>query len=216
MTFIYTDGMTVSPDNRPIGQDNTPGTPSDEKTQERRWLAAAHNDPENFHYFYDKYLSRIRGYIYRRTLDMELTNDLTALTFTNALSALDTFVWQDRLLGSWFFRIATNEIYKNSESESKIKTVGDSTTVQDNTPDPHRSQLARIILTEDQVQLYNCLRELNNQDQDILTLHYWEGLKTREVADTLELSENTVKTRLARSRRKLKQLMSEDQYKPTS
>jgi len=180
------------------------------------WLAAARENPEKFQLFYDKYLSRIRGYIYRRTLDMELTEDLTALTFTNALSTLKNFVWQDRLLGSWLFRIATNEIYKNSESESKLKTVGDSDKVQNNTPDPHRSQLARIILTEDQVQLYECLEKLNRQDQDILTLHYWEGLKTREVADALSISENTIKTRLARSRKKLKQLMAEDQHKPTS
>jgi RNA polymerase sigma-70 factor, ECF subfamily len=215
MTLGYDVLMLDSPNSRPIGQDS-PGSASDEREMERRWLQAAHKDPENFQFFYDKYLSRIRGYIYRRTLDLELTNDLSALTFTNALSTLDNFVWQDRLLGSWLFRIATNEIYKHAEGQSRLATVGNSDKVQNNTPDPHRSQLSRIILSEDQVQLYGCLEKLCNQDQDILTLYYWEGLKTREVADALNICENTVKTRLARSRKKLKQLMGEDRYKPTS
>ena len=38
----------------------------------------------------------------------------------------------------------------------------------------------------------------------VVHLHYYEGYKTREIADILELSENTVKTRLLNSRRILK------------
>ena len=38
----------------------------------------------------------------------------------------------------------------------------------------------------------------------IVHLYYYEGYKTREIADILNLSENTVKTRLVHSRRILK------------
>lgn len=38
----------------------------------------------------------------------------------------------------------------------------------------------------------------------IVHLYYYEGYKTREIADTLKLSENTVKTRLLQSRKLLK------------
>lgn len=38
----------------------------------------------------------------------------------------------------------------------------------------------------------------------IVHLHYYEGYKTREIADILKLSENTVKTRLLQSRKLLK------------
>ena len=38
----------------------------------------------------------------------------------------------------------------------------------------------------------------------IVHLHYFEGYKTREIAEILELSENTVKTRLFNSRKILK------------
>ena len=38
----------------------------------------------------------------------------------------------------------------------------------------------------------------------IVHLYYYEGYKTREIADILQLSENTVKTRLVKSRRILR------------
>ena len=38
----------------------------------------------------------------------------------------------------------------------------------------------------------------------VVHLHYFEGYKTREIAQILELSENTVKTRLLNSRKILK------------
>ena len=38
----------------------------------------------------------------------------------------------------------------------------------------------------------------------VVHLHYFEGYKTREIAQILELSENTVKTRLRQSRMILK------------
>ena len=38
----------------------------------------------------------------------------------------------------------------------------------------------------------------------VVHLHYFEGYRTREIAQILELSENTVKTRLVHSRRILK------------
>ena len=38
----------------------------------------------------------------------------------------------------------------------------------------------------------------------VVHLHYYEGYKTREIAEILGLSENTVKTRLLQSRKRLK------------
>ena len=176
--------------------------------QERTWLAASCRDPEKFRFFYEKYAERIHRFIFRRTLDPVLTEDLVALTFTNALSHLGHFRWKGIAVGTWLFRIATNEIHKHVEKEKRLATV-DGDIIQETARDPRRNQLTRMILTEDQSQLYECLHRLTQQDQDIFVLHYWEGLKTREIAEALDISENTVKTRLRRGRERLKELMSE-------
>lgn len=50
---------------------------------------------------------------------------------------------------------------------------------------------------------------MNNMDEKyrvILTLYYSEGFKIREIAQILDMDENTVKTRLARGRRQFANL----------
>jgi RNA polymerase sigma-70 factor, ECF subfamily len=180
--------------------------PKDELLLEKEWLDSACENPEEFQFFYDKYADRIGRFINIRTGDPELSRDLTALVFTKAISHLGDFQWQGFTLGSWLFRIATNEIRKHYANESRLSTVaGDGT--QNQTPDPQDGQLDSLIINEGQNFIFRCLHNLPVQDQDIFILHYWEGQKTREVADTLGISENTVKTRLARGRERLRSMM---------
>ncbi len=180
--------------------------PKGELRLEKEWLDSALKDPEEFQFFYDKYADRIGRFINIRTGDPELSRDLTALVFTKALSHLHRFEWQGFTLGSWLFRIATNEIRKHFAVEARLSTVAtDGTQLQ--AADPHDGQLDSLILTESQNFIFQCLHNLPEQDQDIFILHYWEGQKTREVAETLGISENTVKTRLARGRERLRSMM---------
>ncbi len=180
--------------------------PKNELLLEKEWLDSALDNPEEFQFFYDKYADRIGRFIRVRTGDAELTHDLTALTFTKALSNLSEFKWQGFTLGSWLFRIATNEIRKHYAREGRLSTVaGDGT--QEMAADPQSGQLDNLILTEGHQFIFQCLHNLPEQDQDIFILHYWEGQKTREVAHTLDISENTVKTRLARGRARLRSMM---------
>lgn len=51
--------------------------------------------------------------------------------------------------------------------------------------------------------------ELPEEYRMIFVLYYGEGFKTREIADALEISENTVKSRLRRGRVKLKSAISQ-------
>ena len=180
--------------------------PKNELLLEMEWFDSALNDPEKFQFFYDKYADRIGRFIRVRTGDAELSQDLTALTFTKALSHLHEFQWQGFTLGSWLFRIATNEIRKYYASEARLSTVaGDGT--QQMAADPQSGMLDNLILSESHNFIFQCLHNLPEQDQDIFILHYWEGQKTREVATTLNISENTVKTRLTRGRQRLRSLM---------
>jgi len=195
--------MTNSPSNT---NDCRRPAPKNELLLEKEWLDSALKDPEEFQFFYDKYSDRIGRFIMVRTRDSELSRDLTALTFTKALSHLNEFQWQGFTLGSWLFRIATNEIRKHFAQEGRISTVaGDGT--QNMAPDPQSGQLDNLILTEGHNFIFQCLHNLPEQDQDIFILHYWEGQKTREVAATLKISENTVKTRLTRDRERLRSMM---------
>lgn len=60
-------------------------------------------------------------------------------------------------------------------------------------------------------EFYELLNSLDEKYRIILILYYVEGFKIREIAQILELEENTVKTRLSRGR---KQLAREYRFEP--
>lgn len=56
----------------------------------------------------------------------------------------------------------------------------------------------------DNREFYELLSELSEDVRPIFLLHYGEGFSTKEVAQILDMNENTVKSKLMRGRKKLK------------
>ena len=52
------------------------------------------------------------------------------------------------------------------------------------------------------------MRSLDEKYRTILLLYYGEGFKISEIAQLLDMEENTVKTRLARGRQKFREVWS--------
>lgn len=63
------------------------------------------------------------------------------------------------------------------------------------------------IKEEQQSELVEALLQLPIKYREILILYYYDDYKIREIAELLQVSENTVKTRLVRGRGKLKALL---------
>ena len=57
-------------------------------------------------------------------------------------------------------------------------------------------------------EFYELIRELPEKDRTIFLLYYGECFNAREIAELLGWNENTVKSRLQRGRKKLKQVLS--------
>lgn len=54
---------------------------------------------------------------------------------------------------------------------------------------------------------YELLEELPEEDRALFLLYYGEGFRIREIAEILEINENTVKSRLQRGRKKLEKIL---------
>lgn len=61
---------------------------------------------------------------------------------------------------------------------------------------------------ESDYEFYELIRELPEKDRTIFVLYYGECFNAREIAELLGWNENTVKSRLQRGRKKLKQVLS--------
>ncbi len=175
---------------------------------ERQFLELAKMDPKFFDFFYKKYNRSIFSFVYRKTLDQEVAEDLTANTFTAALEKIWQFRWRGVRFSSWLYQIARNEIKKHFLKEAQLawQTAGDH---EVDPPDPRLSCLALTILSEDHRRLYECLLRLDEINQDVFILHYWEGLTTGEIAAVLDSSEGTIKSKLKREREKLRAMLLE-------
>ena len=58
-------------------------------------------------------------------------------------------------------------------------------------------------LEESDYNFYLLIKSLDYEDRMIVTLHYLMGYKIKEISQILKMNENTIKTRMARSKEKL-------------
>lgn len=65
----------------------------------------------------------------------------------------------------------------------------------------------QIAAPENDRGFYELLEELPENYRTIFLLYYGEGFHTKEIAQILEINENTVKSRLKRGRKKLEQVL---------
>lgn len=65
----------------------------------------------------------------------------------------------------------------------------------------------QLLKRDERAQLGNQVLKLKPKYREVLVLYYYEELKIHEIADVLEVSENTVKTRLKRAREQIRQVL---------
>ncbi len=176
---------------------------------EKGWFLLAKADPDQFVFFYDKYNRQVRSYLYSRTYDHDLADDLCQATFTRALDRLWQFRWQGVSFGAWLFRIAKsllNDHIRRSE-----------TRLADSIDDVKQSSQAikdKALLPDEELEdkrlnqaLHDCIEKLDPNCRDWITLHYIEGMKTAEVAVIAGVKTGTMKARLSRCLDKIREGM---------
>lgn len=102
--------------------------------------------------------------------------------------------------GTWIYRIMMNEIYRSVQ-----KNQPDSLDAMDYQGEGKSD-------TYEDTDLQRILDSLDPKDKAVIQLKYFEEMKLREIAEILGENENTVKSRLYRSLKKLKQDMEAEGY----
>ena len=102
--------------------------------------------------------------------------------------------------GTWIYRIMMNEIYRSVQ-----KNQPDSLDAMDYQGEGRTD-------TYENTDLQRILDSLDSKDKAVVQLRYFEEMKFREIAEILDENENTVKSRLYRSLRKLRQDMEAEGY----
>lgn len=101
----------------------------------------------------------------------------------------------DALGKTWLIRILINECYSILRRSKRLVSLEEFP----------REDAAEE--TEDYSDLYEALTRLPEEAKLSITLYYLEGYSVKEIASILKLSENGVKSRLARARSRLRREM---------
>ena len=91
----------------------------DEIAAERQIIEASKKDVQAFGKLYDRYFEGIFEFIYRRTDDEELADDLCSQTFVKALENLKRYEFRGLPFSAWLYRIATNEVNRHFNKKKR-------------------------------------------------------------------------------------------------
>lgn len=104
---------------------------------------------------------------------------------------------EKRYMKTWFYRIVINESVSFNRKNKRI--IYDSRLLDSHTD----GGMGR----EEQMDLHNAIDDLPSKYKTVIILKYMKGLSIRDIAEIVNIKENTVKTRLNRGVAKLKAKM---------
>jgi RNA polymerase sigma-70 factor (ECF subfamily) len=147
---------------------------------------------------------RIYNFSYKFFLDHDLAMEVTQKTFISMCRNLAGLQDVARFK-SWLYKIAVNycreearkkkgsrslsfDVVWNREAEDSPKWESSSQRYHNPESQYHQSELSDI--------LQDALLQLNDEQREVVIMKEYEGLKFREIAEVLNISENTVKSRM--------------------
>ena len=111
-------------------------------------------------------------------------------------------------LEAYCFRATKNLALDRMESLEIRKTENISPELESSTFTDRVTPFNKLEETERYTLLYNCIDQLPEKQKMVFQLREIEGMSYREIADTLQMSEEMVKVSLFRARGRLKQQLS--------
>ncbi|MEP6595512.1 MAG: RNA polymerase sigma factor [Ginsengibacter sp.] len=182
------------------------------QSDEEQLIKEAQKNNQGFVKLYDIHYAKIFGYIFRRTLDLERTKDITSETFLKAYINIGKFQWKNIPFSAWLYRIATNEM--NMADRTKTFKPDSYHDLREQglleIADPQSLESEKLIMenqlqqSKDFIQVQEKLKHLAVKYQEVIALRYYEEKSVKEIADILRKKEGTVKSLLSRGIDKLK------------
>ncbi len=188
------------PRRRTIPETSASGPCGDVEAEERRLVAAARANPRAFAPLYRAYATPVYRYLHHQTGNADDAEDLTAVTFGKTLDSLDRYEDRGRF-AVWLFSIARHTLRDHQRRRRPHLDVAlVAATLADPAPPPE----AWLPRAEQARELHRLLDQLPPDQREALTLRFFGGLSTRDVAAILVRSEGAVKMLVLRAMDRLR------------
>jgi len=179
----------------------------DEARSDAEIVARTYLHPELFGLLFDRHFATVYRYLERR-VGRDDADELSGEVFRIAFEQRARFRPLHESALPWLYGLATNLLLKHWRRESRYlralaRLRGEAADVDSELDLVERRIAARASGAE----VLAALRILPSRDRDVLVLIAWEELSYEEVAVALGIPVGTVRSRLNRARRRLRELV---------
>lgn len=173
------------------------------------WQQARAGESAAFGILFERHAGRIYTYCFRRTADWALAEDLTSATFLVAWRSHGAAPLQAESALPLLYGIATNVLRNHRRSLMRRRDVFTRLPLE-RAEEPDFADEASTRLADQAAmrQLLRVFSQLPRREQDVVALCDWSGLSYEDAAVALGIPIGTVRSRLARGRRRLRELAS--------
>jgi RNA polymerase sigma-70 factor (ECF subfamily) len=171
------------------------------------WQQARDGHEAAFGVLFERHAGRIYNYCFRRTGDWAMAEDLTSTTFLLAWRSRGRAPLEAESALPLLYGIATN-LLRNQRRSLRRRREAFARLPLERTEEPDFAEEGSIRL-DDQVamrQLLQLFARLPRREQDVIALCEWSELSYEDAAVALDIPIGTVRSRLARGRRRLREL----------
>ncbi|MBN2981784.1 antiterminator Q family protein [Cohnella algarum] len=164
---------------------------------------AAHGSDEAFNTLVKPYLKQAHQTAYLLLHDYNLAEDAVQEALIQLHRSLPKFNPEKASFKTWFNRIVIHMSMKQSRKRwFNLEFKEAIPQILRNPPEE------KYVLSEDHAFIYQCVRKLKRKYLSVIVLHYFQELSVKEVAETLNIHEGTVKSRLNKARSLLRTMMA--------
>jgi RNA polymerase sigma factor (sigma-70 family) len=164
-------------------------------------------EPELFTLVFDRHYRAVYGYLSRR-VGRTVADDLTAETFIRAFERRAAYDAAAGRALPWLLGIALNLLAHHRRSEARQLRAFAASRARE--PSRSADDEGAWVDADTRQRLVAALEQLDDYDREALLLYAWGELRYQEIAEVLRIPVGTVRSRLNRARRKLRQALEPD------
>ena len=162
----------------------------------------------------EKYQKQVHATVWRTIKDFHIAEDIVQETFLKAHQKLGTLNDPQRFSG-WLNAIATRRCLAWFREKRLNSELSENINIAMRHDDPYSGYLAGEQAKEATQELREIVKKwlakLRESERTVVTLHYLDGMSCEEIAAFLDVTTNTIKSRLSRARQRLKKYESVEQ-----
>lgn len=159
-----------------------------------------------FAFLVDRYKHMVFTLAMKMIKNTEEAEEISQDVFLKAYQALDSFKGESKF-STWLYKIAyyrSLDYLKKHKRHLRTSSIDDE--VEFHLPSVENT-MAQLMVEERNSTLRKAIGQLPESDALVITLHYLEELSLKEIGNIMDLSVNTLKVRLFRSRKRLAGLL---------